>query len=84
MPENEITHLGDGVYAEYDGFAVHLRVNDHRNPIAVTLEPDVMQELVIFYKRMAEKQRAKTRKVQPVMDPEGAHRNDYGHIGPMD
>jgi hypothetical protein len=44
-------HLGDGVYAEYDGYSVNLRVNDHRNPVAVILEPEVMKALIEFYAR---------------------------------
>jgi len=43
------THLGDGVYATFDGFGIELRVNDHRNPVAVYLEPDVLNSLNRWY-----------------------------------
>jgi hypothetical protein len=46
-------HLGDGVYAEYDGYSVLLRVNDHRNPVVISLEPEVLRALVAFYERHA-------------------------------
>lgn len=42
------THLGDGVYAEFDGYGISLRVNDHRNPVAVYLEPPVLKSLNEF------------------------------------
>lgn len=46
-PNNHV-HLGDGVYAEYVGGGIALRVNDHRNPVAVYLEPEVATALVKF------------------------------------
>jgi len=48
-------HLGDGVYAEFDGYGINIRVNDHRNPVAAYLEPDVLKRLVAFYERQSEK-----------------------------
>jgi hypothetical protein len=34
-PEQEQTteHLGDGVYASFDGYAIHLAVNHHMNTV---------------------------------------------------
>ncbi len=49
-----IEHIGDGVYAEFHnshGTCVSLRANDHRNPVIVVLEPEVLQALVEFYGR---------------------------------
>lgn len=43
----EPVHLGDGVYASFDGYHICLAVNDHRNH-AVALEPSVMQALIMF------------------------------------
>jgi len=54
MANENMEHLGDGVYAEFDGYAVNIRVNDHRNPVAVQLEPDVLKRLVPFYERQVE------------------------------
>lgn len=52
MPDlikKNIEHVGDGVYVESDGFALRIRVNDHRNDVAVTLEPFVMERLIGYY-----------------------------------
>ena len=52
MPEQDNhTHVGDGVYAEYTGYSLNIRVNDHRNPVVVVLEPLVLQTLVDFARR---------------------------------
>jgi hypothetical protein len=45
MTEPEIIYLGDGVYAQFDGFHVCLIVNDHRNEPVVYLDPGVMEAL---------------------------------------
>lgn len=47
----DIEHLGDGVYAFWDGFGVEIRVNDHRSPVAVYFEPDVVAALGKFLDR---------------------------------
>lgn len=47
-----IDHIGDGVYVEWDGFALQIRVNDHRNPVLVTLEPFVLEALNNFYRKV--------------------------------
>lgn len=46
-------HLGDGVYASFDGYYIHLAVNDHRN-LVVALEPEVQQRLVKYFNRIDE------------------------------
>jgi len=38
-------HLGDGVYASFDGYHVNLAVNHHLNHV-VALDTDVVQALV--------------------------------------
>ena len=43
------TYIGDGVYARYDGFALHVAVDNHRNEVVV-LEPDTLESLNKFYK----------------------------------
>lgn len=43
-----MTYCGDGVYAEFNGYSIDLKVNDHRNPTAVVLEDTVLQSLVNF------------------------------------
>lgn len=49
---NKPEYIGDGVYVDYDGWAVEVRVNDHRNPVAVTLEDKVALELVLYFLRV--------------------------------
>jgi len=45
------SHLGDGVYAIYDGYGIWLHTNDHRFPTdRVYLEPEVMVALDKFRK----------------------------------
>lgn len=44
-------HVGDGVYASFNGYSIEVRVNDHRNPVAVTLDPQVLQGLVNYARR---------------------------------
>ena len=56
MPDNDkAIHLGDGAYAEYDGYGVWLRANHHEARECtgqVYLEPGVFANLVLFYNRM--------------------------------
>ena len=53
LPEKrKIEHLGDGVYAEFDGLGIWLRANDHRPELAtdkIYLEPEVIRALNRFY-----------------------------------
>lgn len=59
-------YIGDGVYAEFDGFGIWLRTGDHRDDYCdnkVYLEPDVLDSLNRFYgyvlnKRIKEKKDA--------------------------
>jgi hypothetical protein len=46
-----VEHLGDGVYATFDGYGIELRVNDHRTTPCVYLEPDVVAALASFLER---------------------------------
>lgn len=46
--EGEREYLGDGVYARYDGYYVHLAVNNHMNEV-VAIEPFVLERLNQFY-----------------------------------
>jgi len=45
----EPTHLGDGVYASFDGYQIWLAANDHRNKV-VALEPQVVMALIEWIK----------------------------------
>ncbi len=49
-PIPEPVHLGDGVYASYDGFHVNLAVNHHNNH-AVSLDPGVLRNLFEYARR---------------------------------
>lgn len=51
---DKIQYIGDGVYAEYDGYSVLLRVGSHENEVAVVLEPEVLKALWKFYQGWAE------------------------------
>lgn len=43
------THLGDGVYAIFDGFGIWLHANSHDDPTdKVYLEPNVLNSLARF------------------------------------
>lgn len=44
-------HIGDGVYVSDEGYAIALRVNDHRGNPVVLLEPDVLDALVRYAER---------------------------------
>lgn len=44
-------HLGDGVYASFDGYQIWLAVNDHHHKV-VALEPGVMAELLSYARRI--------------------------------
>jgi len=50
--ENPI-HLGEGVYAEWDGFQIKLMANSHDNPTdTVYVEPQVLEALNEWFKRI--------------------------------
>jgi len=46
----KIVHLGDGAYAEFDGYGIMLRANSHTAPTGVYLEPIVLESLISFAK----------------------------------
>jgi hypothetical protein len=48
----EPVHLGDGVYASYDGFHINLAVNHHNNHV-VSLDPSVMRNLFEYARRLS-------------------------------
>ncbi len=55
MPQENVTYLGDGVYAEYDGLGVWLRTGDHRVTLCdekIYLEPQVLEALSQFVKNL--------------------------------
>ena len=41
-------HLGDGVYATYDGYGIEIRVNDHRSEQVAYMEPQIVRALSQF------------------------------------
>jgi hypothetical protein len=41
-------HLGDGVYATFDGYGLEIRVNDHRSPKVAYFEPSVVAAMGRF------------------------------------
>lgn len=51
-----ITHIGDGIYAYFNGYSIELKVNDHRNPTVVVLDPGVLESLNNFYKQQLKQQ----------------------------
>lgn len=51
------SYLGDGVYAQWDGYGFWLRANDHRDHLCtdkIYIEPGVLDTLVQFYKHLTE------------------------------
>jgi len=49
----EITYLGDGLYAKFDGYMIHLMSNSSETPDnEVFLEDTVFQALLNFAKRI--------------------------------
>lgn len=53
----EPEYLGDAVYASFDGYHIELRLNDHRSPPVVFLEPAVMDALINYYFKTKELRR---------------------------
>ena len=47
MPVLGSRHLGDGVYASFDGYQINLAVNHHNNHV-VSLDPEVFGALLKF------------------------------------
>ena len=44
-------HLGDGVYASFDGYQIWLAANHHENKV-IALEPRVLENLIEYAKRV--------------------------------
>ena len=44
-------YLGDGVYVSDEGYAIAVRVGDHRTAPVLHLEPDVLDALVRYSER---------------------------------
>jgi len=42
-------HLGDGVYASFDGYQVWLHVNSHEAPPVVAIEAGVLSNMVQYW-----------------------------------
>lgn len=55
MSVENTEHLGDGVYATFDGYGIWLRTNDHRNDPVAYLGPEVVANLVEFFERNRDK-----------------------------
>jgi hypothetical protein len=52
-PPHPKTYLGDGVYAEFDGFHTWVWTSDGiRNSERIAFEPCVMEQLIAFAKRV--------------------------------
>lgn len=49
MKDNPI-YLGDAVYAYFDGYGVELKLNEHTSRCLIYMEPEVMQNLIEFWK----------------------------------
>lgn len=53
MLQNETTYLGDGVYAQFDGYHIWLLVGSHDYPTdKVAIEPEVFLALTSFAKKV--------------------------------
>ncbi len=53
MSEKNI-YIGDGVYANFDGFGIWLRTGNHQENLCdnqIYLEPDIVESLYAFFKR---------------------------------
>ncbi len=53
-------HLGDGVYASFDGYHINLAVNHHENHV-IALEPGVLKALDVFKKEIDQQINEKSR-----------------------
>jgi hypothetical protein len=52
MPNENQDYLGDGVYAEWTGYSVILKANDHHHPTdTIHLERNELEALKRFYER---------------------------------
>lgn len=44
-------YIGDGVYVRFDGYNIHIAVNDHNNEVVV-MEPDVIKRFIEYTERI--------------------------------
>lgn len=51
QPERYHDYLGDGVYAQTDGYQIWLAANHHEN-VVIALEPEVMRALIRYAERI--------------------------------
>jgi hypothetical protein len=47
-------YIGDGVYVYFSGYDYQISVNDHRNAPVVFMEPEIVDRLYEFKKRIEE------------------------------
>lgn len=55
MPEPtnpNVEYLGDGLYADFDGYQIWLHANHYPSPDAVAIEPAVWLALVAYKEKM--------------------------------
>jgi len=53
IPKVPPTYLGDGVYADFDGYSVILKANDHLTPTdVIVLEPLVLTALQDYVQKI--------------------------------
>lgn len=50
--DSKSIYIGDGVYVEFDGYYIVVRVNSHTNDPVVFLEPEVMEALISYYEKL--------------------------------
>ena len=52
------TYLGDGVYAEFDGYQIWLETQGEYVTMRIALEPEVFENLVNYVEKLAEQKDA--------------------------
>lgn len=53
QPPASESYLGDGVYASFDGYQVWLRTGESYDVQRIAIEPNVLEALVAYYRRVA-------------------------------
>jgi len=54
------SYIGDGVYAEFDGYGIWLRTGNHEDHLCddkIYIEPSVLESLNMFYKGAVDAQK---------------------------
>ena len=49
-----VENMGDGLYAEFDGYGLSIRLGSHDSREAAYIEPSVLKRLNDFYKQCTE------------------------------